>query len=327
MPPLSVGRLPEELMYQHFWEQIGDLQDKSEEHTAPNLRKLQARFMAYIRHPEGIDTAKEHIAPRDPDFEQLRTWIAGPDEAFAARRLSVYGVAYLSRLYEVLRDFFPRLVEVMDDASFHNMVVDYLLVYPPSHSSVHMVGKRLSQFLREYPRPNAPHWLPDLAALEWTRVDQFCQPNHDSLTQEMLAAYPPETWGEMRFEISPACERITLQSPVYSIWRALIEETELPDIPQKACDLLVWRRGFTLNHESLTDVESRAFQVLEAGEDFNTYCEVFLLEEMGDQEELTQELLQSAVQKAYASFGRWLAEGIFVSMRLPDPEEAASTEE
>lgn len=317
VPPLHVGRLPEEQIYAIFWQQVGDLRKVDAGHTAPNLRKLQARFMAHIRHPEGPEIAKEQMARLDPELRQLQHWIAAPNEDFATQRFSIYANAYFTRLYDILREFFPRLAEAIDEDSFQNLIVDYLIVHPSTHASAFLIGERLADFLRAYPRPNAPHWLPDLVALEWARLDQFCKPDHPILTQETLATYPPDTWGEMRFGISPACTLLTLQSPAYRIWLALNDKTPLPSIPLQESPTLVWRSGFALSHESLTPSEASAFQMLQSGADFNTFCGCFLAEEAGEQEELTQEILQRTIQKAYACFGRWLSSGLFTGVILP----------
>ncbi|MCK6511373.1 DNA-binding domain-containing protein [Myxococcota bacterium] len=313
-PPLHIGRLPEEQIYAIFWQQVGDLGNAGAEHTAPNLRKLQARFMAHIRHPEGPEIAKAHTAGLDPELQRLQNWIAAPNEDFAIQRFSIYANAYFTRLYDILRDFFPRLVEALDEDSFQNLIVDYLIVYPSTHPSAHLIGEHLSDFLRAYPRPNAPHWLPDLVALEWGRLEQFCKPDHPILTQAELAAYPPESWGEMRFGLSPACALLHLQSPAYRIWLALHDKTPLPPIPHQESPTLVWRSGFSLSHESLTSSEASAFQMLQSGADFNTFCGCFLADEAGEQQELTQEILQRTIQKAYTCFGRWLGYGLFTEI-------------
>jgi hypothetical protein len=331
----EIGCLPRMEMYEAYWSQVekGEREAQEKVHPAPHLRALQRRFFAYLRYPEGVEAAEEAMRARDPEEPALTAWIEG-EEARARLRMGVYGGMYFYRLLDVLRGEYPRLAHLMGEGSFHNLVMDYLLVYPSMYPTIQDVGARLADFLRERPRPDAPAWLPSLAALERTRDEMICAADAPSVTQGDLAQHAPECWGELRFAVLPAHRLRWVEHPIHPIWMALRDHEQaqeagqevplvLPEIEAKRSPILVWRKGFSVLHEPLNEQEARGWCCLCEGQDFNAFCESFLvgLGEGGLGEEA---LIQEAISAAYRCFSRWLAEGLFSAIITPDVTACAS---
>src|SRR5262249_6584940 len=98
--------------------------------------------------------------------------IGGDERLGAVERPDVYAKMHCFRLLEVLREDYPKLVAVVGDAEFHNLVTEYLIAHPPEHASIAHAGIALPDFLTGHSleaRRHAP-WLHELARLERRRV-------------------------------------------------------------------------------------------------------------------------------------------------------------
>ena len=69
----------------------------------------------------------------------------------AVDRLDVYANMYFFRMLDVLRDDYAKVVAVVGDDAFHNLVTDYLVACRPAHPSLREVGARLPGFLARHP--------------------------------------------------------------------------------------------------------------------------------------------------------------------------------
>src|SRR5262249_56053977 len=82
----------------------------------------------------------------------------------------------------------------------------YLAEHPSEHPSVRPVGRHLPAFLASRPPPAAPAWLPDLARLEWARVEVFDAPDARPIGMADLLALPEPEWPEARLRAIPPLE-------------------------------------------------------------------------------------------------------------------------
>src|SRR5262245_58775530 len=128
-----------------------------------SLAALQRRFFRLITAPTGVGEALPHLAAEEPAAAPLNRWISGPDARFAEERLDVYANMYFYRLLDVLLGDYPKVLALVGQANFHNLVTDYVLAHPSENPSLRYVGERFPAFLKKSERAEPWPHLADLA--------------------------------------------------------------------------------------------------------------------------------------------------------------------
>jgi len=261
--------------------------------SAPaRLRDDQGLFWGLIAAPEGVRRGLETLvargAARPDDLDAL---VVGDQRLSSFDRLDIYANMYFFRLLDCLKEDYPRLLEALGPARFHNLVTDYLLVHPSSHPSLRYVGTRLADCLAGHALERECPGLADLARLEWARADIFDAADARPLTRDDLAALPQDEAGDVRLALIPACRLLRLAHDAPRAWRELKERAERPDaggdaggtgaacahddgdhalpLPRTArrpTGVRVWRHGFAVHHRSIDDDEIDSLEGLRAGD-------------------------------------------------------------
>jgi hypothetical protein len=256
----------------------------------PRLRDDQGLFWGLIAAPEGVRRGLETLvgrgAARPGDLDAL---IVGDERLSSFDRLDIYANMYFFRLLDCLKEDYPRLLEALGPARFHNLVTDYLLVHPSSHPSLRHVGTRLADFLAGHALESECPGLADLARLEWARADIFDAADARPLARADLAALPQDTAGEARLALVPACRLLRLAHDAARAWRELKERADgragaaagggagcahgdgdhadpPPRIARRPTAVRVWRHGFAVHHRSIDDDEIDSLEGLRAGD-------------------------------------------------------------
>lgn len=221
--------------------------------ASPALREIQRGFWASLHSGE-------------PDAALVRAVL--PSAALTPpERIGIYQTMYFWRLYEVLREDFPKLHEALGD-DFETVVRDYLAAHPSEHPSVRHLGGHLTKFLAAHPTGVARPWLADLARLERARVDAFDAPDAVTLRPTDLHTVPPDAWSDLRFETIPALDVFRSRWPVHDVWATPAETPVARDTVVR-----VWRQGFVVYHVAMDETEAAALATLRAGDPFDVVCE------------------------------------------------------
>jgi hypothetical protein len=245
-----------------------------------DLRDLQILFW------QAIAAEPAPCGSRPVPAELLRDVLPGPRLA-PAERLNVYAGMYFWRLHEVLREDFARVAAVAGTEVFERLVSGYLARHPSSHPSVRELGREFAAFLSERADPALPAFLPDLARLEWARVEVFDAPDATALRAADLAGVAAEDWPELRLAAVPALEVVDAAWPVHRIWSG--DDASAPE----PTTVRVWRDGFLVFHASMDAREAAAVKRLAAGTTFGEVCE-----------------LCETPEQASALLARWLEDGL-----------------
>ncbi len=281
--------------------------------SRPPLRELQNAVWKLLVAPEGVGPgladleAKGELSRRD-----LQSWIGGAERLDAVGRLDVYANMYFYRLKDAISEDVPRLGRLLGEARFHNLLTDYLLAQPSRHWSLRYAAKGLGAFLRSHPLAEALPFLPDLAALEWTRADVFQREDATPLAPPDLAGVPVERWADLRFRPVPALELLIAEWDVDSIWERLGEgegsaEPDAGDARKGTQHLLVFRRGFLPVHEVLAAGEAHSLDALRHGRTFGEICGTLA----GDGPDVA-----AAAARASGYLAGWLSRGLLRSFSL-----------
>ncbi|MBW2731260.1 MAG: putative DNA-binding domain-containing protein, partial [Deltaproteobacteria bacterium] len=251
-----------------------------------SLGTLQRRFWQLITTPSGVSAGIEELTKRDPGMAPLSSWIAA-DEATAQARLDVYGNMYFYRLLNSLQGDFPACEKALGAERFHNLVTDYLIEHPPDDPSLRYVGRDLPGYLDTHEVARAQPYLGDLARLEWARVHVFDAEDTVLLTKKTLGQLPPERWSELPLRPTPALCVLKVDFAVHE------------GCQQSATTLVIWRKGFSVQHRALETDEAVAFTAMgHEGIAFGQLCVLLAADAL---------TLEESAQRAATLLARWVA--------------------
>jgi hypothetical protein len=247
---------------------------------SPALRDVQASFWRSL-----------HAGTADPALTRVVTPTAALDPA---GRVEIYQTMYFWRLYEVLREDFPKTHEALGD-EFEQLARDYVVAHPSEHPSVRHLGARLPGFLATHAMARARPWLADLARLERARVDVFDAPDATPLVATDVRAIPPDAWADLRFDLVPALDVIRSAWPLHEVWATPSGQPE-----SGAAVLRIWRHEFVVFHTAMDAIEDDAFAAVRDGRSFGDVCGAVA-------EHVAPE---TAAAEAGALLARWIEDGL-----------------
>jgi hypothetical protein len=230
-----------------------------------DLRAIQARFYELVTAPEGVART---LAGQGQSARSVEAMVLGDARLSAVDRLDVYANMYFFRLLEVLRDDYSKVVAVVGDDPFHDLVTDYLIARPPAHPSIANAGAALPKFLEGHPLAKERPWLAALATLERTHTELFDGADAESLRLDAIRALPPEAL----MALTPA------PVPCHRILRSAFAVSEVWDAPEAAPaereeSLLVWRQDIEVYHRALDEDEVRLLPMLDGRSSLQGICE------------------------------------------------------
>jgi hypothetical protein len=247
------------------------------------LAETQALFHQAITAPGGVEAGR------------LEACFAGTPDLPAAERVGIYAGMYLWRQVDGLRQTFPCLARLLGDERFAALAEDYLRRHPSEHHDLAQVGRRLADFLREFPDPARPD-LGDLAALEWARQEVFFEAAAEPVEAAALAALPPEAVAQVGLVLAPALRLLALAHEVTGPWRSAEDGEPPPPVKAEAAAVAVWRVGFEVVHGALAPDEAEALGRAAAGAPLAEVCAAF-------------EARPDAAAAAFQAVSSWVKEG------------------
>lgn len=242
---------------------------------------VQQQLRRLITDPDGVETAL--AATGDGDGARLRLLLRADRDLPAADRLAVYANAYFVRIHDCLREDFGALAASLGDAAFHDLVKTYLMLHPPSRSSLRHVGARLAEHLRTEPFAGIFSkrcaYAPDLADLEWAIAEAFYAADAPAIGPEAFAEVAPENWADLRFELTPSLRVILCNWPVqlvrehFDVHAAVPPAADRPVFAEPT-PLRIWRRDERVQYQAISPLEATALDAAAAGEPFGAICEL-----------------------------------------------------
>jgi hypothetical protein len=229
------------------------------------LAKLQQTFQDCVLHPDDSVTTD---------------WICASGRAAPETQLSVYTHAYEARLQEVLANDYPAMLMAIGEESFNRLCADYINAYPSLYFSLRDFGRHLPKFIAEPMQLNEHsqdrHWLHELAMFEWTLGQAFDAADVTLMTEQDVAAIPPELWPELRFRLAPAVHRLDLEWNIPEMWLILTNDnpTQITAVHAESSSWLVWREELVTRFRSMQHDEQLALDEIRQGGNFNDVCEV-----------------------------------------------------
>ena len=249
--------------------------------STPSLRDLQSLFWASLN------------GRQEP---ALRAVVRSTPELSGEDRLAIYAEMYFARLRDVLAEDFEKTAAALGPEGFTAVARAYLAEHPSEHPSVRHVGRHLPAFLASQPPPAAPAWLPDLARLEWARVEVFDAPDARPIGMADLLALPEAEWPQARLHAIPALEVVASDWPLHRIW-----DGSRPD--RTPTVLRVWRQDGGVYHCAMDALERVALAALREGRCFGEICEA-----------MAEVQPAEAPEEAAALLARWIEDGLIAGV-------------
>ncbi len=264
----------------------------------PTLEQTQRLLWRLITAPSGVADGLRALDDTDRlSRDGLEAIVNGDVVLPAVRRLDIYANMYFFRLLDALKEDYRAVLATVGDASFRNLITDYLLHHPPSHPSLRYAGKHLPPFLRSHPLAQAQPFLPNLAAFEWALVDAFDAPNADCITRDTLAAVAPGAWPKLRLQLAPSLQLLELDFAVGESWQRVQAGQPGGEPTRRANWVRIWRRELRVLLREIAADEFAGLQAAAAGESFATICERVA------EHERSEERIAALLQQ-------WLADGL-----------------
>ncbi|HLA36668.1 MAG TPA: DNA-binding domain-containing protein [Rhodocyclaceae bacterium] len=170
----------------------------------PSLRELQTDFVAAI-------------FSGDSDVAALLKHCAG-EPPRARQGIAAYRASVSANLAHALQTSYPIVEAIVGTEFLAAATHAYALERPSRSGDLNAYGADFDAFLADYRPAASLPYLPAIARLEWQVVQVYSAADAPVQDLSLLAATPPERWGELRFRLDPAYAVLESSWPIYRIW-------------------------------------------------------------------------------------------------------------
>jgi hypothetical protein len=203
-----------------------------------------------------------------PPPELDRAFLSTPALS-AVRRMNIYRSAYWARQERTLAEIFPQTRRALGDEPFRRFSRDFLTRFPSEYAAIERIGERFATFAAER-RAELPRILPDLARLEWARVDVLLAPDRPTLVgRESLTGHD---FARCRATLGPHVWVLRLPRAVLRYWTGE-GEPDADDLESRVCTV-VYRRAHKVYHGPFEDPQGTAIELAARGAVFAEVCAV-----------------------------------------------------
>jgi hypothetical protein len=265
--------------------------------SGPRLFETQAQLYDLITAPEGVG---KRLAELGRERDDLTTLVRPGQRLSAVERVDIYANMYFYRILDVLRDEYEKVVSLLGDAAFHNIVTDYLIARRPAHPSLREVGARLPAYLAGHPLVADRPWASELARLERLHLELFDGSDADPMSLDDVRALPPADLGGLVLRAVPCHTLLRSRFPITDLWKDPGHHDSSEALPEQPETLLVWRQDFTVFHRGVPDDEASLLPLLTYGTRFDAVCARLA--------ELVPE--ENVPGRAFEVLSRWLGDGL-----------------
>lgn len=205
----------------------------------------------------------------------ITTW-NGSDPA---RRFGVYRNNVIVSLVDALADSYPVVQALVGEDFFRAMAREFIYASPPRSPVLAWYGSGFAEFIENFPPAASLPYLPDVARLEWLRVEAWHAADARALPITELSALLADEarLSDARFALHPALRVMTSAHPVVSLWAAHLADdpaTALAEIDMTLGEAaLLTRPELDVVIVRIEPGASRFIQRLQAGGSFGSAVE------------------------------------------------------
>jgi hypothetical protein len=186
-------------------------------------------------------------------LDPARALPAGLQGRDAQRRFAVHRNNVAASLVDALASGFPVLRALLGDDCFRAVALAYVRAHPPRSPLVWRHGATLPAFLSGRASTARLAYLPDIARLEFRRMQAFHASDAPPLPAAEFAALAmdADALASCRARLHPACRWMRSRHAVHAIWRAHQGDDGGDGLehidPDRAEDVLVLRPAFDVD--------------------------------------------------------------------------------
>ncbi|MBC8036907.1 MAG: putative DNA-binding domain-containing protein [Rhizobiales bacterium] len=243
------------------------------------------------------------------DKPEAASLVRDPVKGTRGARLDVYRDAYGLRLTEFIANDHPKLKCYMGEMKFTALAHAYISQHRSENPNARWYSCHLADFLRKSPAYSRKPELAELAELERCLNEAFDSADAPTVGIDELAAFDPDQFGAMGFDISPSVRRFKVRTNVTSLWASLRCD-ELPPHPinlDADQELLVWRQGTASRFRMLGNEEAMALDAARQGVSFAVICEMIA----------TIDDPETAAVRAATFLRGWIEAELIAGLRAP----------
>lgn len=194
----------------------------------PSPSDLEKRFAASLLDAEG----------------QLPDGLTSVSQPRPVERFNIYRNNVHVSLIEAMESKFPAVRTLVGDEFFRGLARTFIRQAPPRSALITHYGDGFAAYLSTFEHVQDVPYLPDVARLEWLRIEAYNAADAIPLGIDELSAIDHDRLGETCFELHPSLRLLRSKFPVMSIWQANIEGSDLSGINlDDGEDVMVIRPG------------------------------------------------------------------------------------
>jgi len=217
------------------------------------LAEIQSRFYAAIM-AEASNASAEAALLEVLEESDMR----------GRRRLAAYRRGIFGNLCNALVTSYPVLCRIVGLPFFREAARNYILAHPSPSGDLNDYGGHFAGFMADYPHARELPYLADVARLEWLVQATLHSAEACPADLSVLASAPPERYGDLLFELEPACARLDSPWPLADIWR--VNQPDYADDMHvdfsQACRILLRRERGTVTVQTLAAAEAAFLDAL-----------------------------------------------------------------
>ncbi len=224
------------------------------------LHEIQSQFMQGLYAPHMVNAG---------DFIQARA------SHSATQSLQAYRQSLIGHLTQALSEIYPVCLRLLGEIFFDKLSLRYIKDHPSSSLNLHDYGLHFADFMHDFPPLVEFPYLPDVARLEWYWHRAFHAQDEEDLQIQALSALKAGDMPFLHFKLPASAHLLASTFPVQQIWAANQPDspTHSVDLDQGGGSLLIWRHGYDMRIDSLSQEQWLFLSAIEAGESFSSVCE------------------------------------------------------
>lgn len=146
--------------------------------------------------------------------------VAGPNGKAAVKRYNVYRNNVTVSLIDALASIYPAVQRITGVEFFRAMARFHIRETPPTSPLLFEYGRGFPAFIEAYEHAQGMPWLADTARIERAWLDAYHAADAAPLGASMLAAVPPERFGDVTFTPHPATRLVRSPFAAVTIFAA-----------------------------------------------------------------------------------------------------------
>lgn len=234
------------------------------------LNEAQALFSrTMLEHPDAVTNP-------DPALAGL---FAG-EESILPERLKIYRNNIVGSLTKAVQATYPLIEKLTGEDFSTGLMRSFVLENPPQEACLARYGAGLDQFIENFSPAKDLPYLADVARLEWAMNEAYYAPDDRPLTPSGLQNAPFDELTDMNLPLRSSVRLLESRWPLVVLRDFCLKEnrheSEMLDLKQGGCRVMVYRSGLSADIVPLEPAEYMFLRAVEAENTLGNALEITL---------------------------------------------------